>query len=117
MAARLGGREAAARPFFSQRHGSHRRPLEAVIIVHSLAISVEQLCARSPDAPSIDSLRPKFCVFCGEASRNTGGLLQIVGHGFYSRQVRGISETIWIVIWVRRFLCLVCGHTMSLLPG
>jgi len=34
----------------------------------------------------------------------------------YSRQVCGLIETGWIVIWVRRFLCLVCGHTMSLLP-
>jgi hypothetical protein len=34
----------------------------------------------------------------------------------YSRQVCGLPETGWIVIWVRRFVCLVCGHTMSLLP-
>ncbi len=34
----------------------------------------------------------------------------------YSRQVCGLVETGWLVIWVRRFLCLVCGHTMSLLP-
>ena len=87
-----------------------------MVIVHSLAFSVEQLCARSPDAPPIDSLRPTFCVCCGEPARNTCGVLQLVGHGCYSRQVRGLSETAWIVIWVRRFLCTVCGHTMSLLP-
>lgn len=57
-----------------------------------------------------------FCVCCGEPARNACGVLQVVGHGCYSRQVRGISESIWIVIWVRRFLCLVCGRTMSLLP-
>jgi len=34
----------------------------------------------------------------------------------YSRQVCGLVETGWIVIWIRRFLCLVCGHTMSRLP-
>jgi hypothetical protein len=34
----------------------------------------------------------------------------------YSRQVCGLIETGWMVIWIRRFLCLVCGHTMSLLP-
>ena len=34
----------------------------------------------------------------------------------YSRQVRGLVETGWITIWIHRFLCLVCGHTMSLLP-
>ena len=34
----------------------------------------------------------------------------------YSRQVRGLVEAGWIVIWIQRFLCLACGHTMSLLP-
>jgi hypothetical protein len=34
----------------------------------------------------------------------------------YCRQVCGLIEFGWIVIRVRRFLCLVCGHTMSLLP-
>jgi hypothetical protein len=34
----------------------------------------------------------------------------------YSRQVCGLAETGWLIIWIRRFLCLVCGHTMSLLP-
>jgi len=87
-----------------------------VVIVHSLAGSVEQLCARSRDAPSIDHLRPKFCVSCGELARNAWGVLQLVGHGMYARQVRGFSETTWIVIWVRRFLCLACGHTISRLP-
>jgi hypothetical protein len=34
----------------------------------------------------------------------------------YSRQVCGLAETGWFIIWIQRFLCLVCGHTMSLLP-
>jgi len=87
-----------------------------VVIVHSLAHSVEQLCARSPDAPSIEQLRPAWCVSCGEPARNARGVLQLVGHGFYSRQVRGLSEQSWIVIWVRRFLCVAGGHTISCLP-
>ena len=37
------------------------------------------------------------------------------GHGFYNRQVCGLSEE-WILIWVRRYLCRDCGHTMSRLP-
>jgi hypothetical protein len=57
-----------------------------------------------------------FCVFCGQAARNGDGTLQLVGHGMYSRQVCGLVEVSWIVIWIRRFLCLACGHTMSLLP-
>jgi len=40
----------------------------------------------------------------------------MVGHGKYSRQVRGLADTGWIVIWIQRFLCLACGHTISLLP-
>jgi hypothetical protein len=87
-----------------------------VVIVHSLAVSVEQLCARSRDAPSIDNLRPKCCAICGASCRDAHGALQIVGHGMYSRQVRGLSESTWIVIWVRRFICLACGHTLSTLP-
>jgi hypothetical protein len=43
-------------------------------------------------------------------------VLRLVGHGRYSRQVRGLSEQTWIVVWVRRFLCLACGHTISRLP-
>ena len=63
----------------------------------------------------MEDTRPKFCVTCGQVAHNSDGVLQIVGHGMYARQVRGLVET-WIVIWVRRFLCLACGHTMSLLP-
>ena len=41
--------------------------------------------------------------------------MRVQGHGCYSRQVCGLSEG-WIVIWVRRYLCRDCGHTMSRLP-
>jgi hypothetical protein len=91
-------------------------PERTVVILHSLAVSVEQLCALAPDAPSIESLRPKFCVVCGEPARTREGVLQLVGHGLYCRQVRGVSDAAWMVIWVRRFLCLACGHTTSRLP-
>ena len=33
----------------------------------------------------------------------------------YSRQVCGLREG-WMEIWVRRYLCQNCGHTMSRLP-
>jgi len=39
----------------------------------------------------------------------------VQGHGFYSRQVCGLSAG-WMVIGVRRYLCRRCGHTMSRLP-
>lgn len=86
-----------------------------LIILHSLVAAVEQLCAKSVDAPSAEDVRPKFCLICGQAAHSPEGTLKVVGHGSYSRQVRGVVET-WIVIWVRRFLCLACGHTMSMLP-
>ncbi len=95
---------------------SHHHPHPTVVILHSLAITVEQLCARGPDAAPIESLRPKYCAVCGEPAHGNGGMLQIVGHGMYSRQVRGLRGAAWIVIWVRRFLCLICGHTISRLP-
>ena len=41
--------------------------------------------------------------------------MRVQGHGCYSRQVCGLSEG-WIVIWVRRYVCRDCGHTMSRLP-
>ena len=41
--------------------------------------------------------------------------MRVEGHGFYCRQVCGLSEG-WIRIWVRRYMCRECGHTMSRLP-
>ena len=41
--------------------------------------------------------------------------MRVQGHGCYRRQVCGLSEG-WIVIWVRRYVCRDCGHTMSRLP-
>jgi hypothetical protein len=87
-----------------------------MIILHSLATTVEQLCARSPDAPSRDRIRPSHCVICGQVACNEDGTLQLVGHGIYLRQVRGLTKTGWIEVWIQRFLCLICGHTMGLLP-
>lgn len=41
--------------------------------------------------------------------------MRVQGHGCYSRQVCGLGEG-WIVVWVRRYVCRECGHTMSRLP-
>lgn len=94
----------------------NHHPQNYLVILHRLAVTVEQLCARSPDAPALKDVRLSHCTVCGQAARNAKGKLQIVGHGMYSRQVCGLVETGWILIWIRRFLCLACGHTMSLLP-
>jgi hypothetical protein len=96
------------------RAGPKPPPIETVVILHSLATSVETLCARSPGAPTVEELRPRFCTHCGHLSRE-GGRVWVQGHGFYSRQVCGLGET-WKVFWVRRYRCRKCGHTMSCLP-
>ena len=62
----------------------------------------------------MEELRPRFCTRCGQLARD-GGRVWVEGHGCYSRQVRGLRVG-WIVIWVRRYLCRNCGHTMSRLP-
>ena len=108
-------RKATAGPLFAGLR-PHHRPPKLLIILHSLALSVEQLCARSQDAPSREKTRPMHCVLCGQAARKADGTLQVVGHGMYSRQVRGLMKDNWIVVWIQRFLCLACGRTMSLLP-
>jgi hypothetical protein len=106
-----GGKGGSDKPSFGRDGFSSLPPNRTLVIVHSLAVFVEQLCARSPDAPSIDQVRPKFCPGCGGPSRNALGVLQLIG--LYCRHVRGLSEKLWIVIWVRRFLCLTCGCTTS----
>src|SRR5262249_23660606 len=58
--------------------------------------------------------RPRSCSQCGQVARD-GGRVRVQGHGLYRRQVCGLGEG-WIVIWVRRYLCRDCGHTMSRLP-
>src|SRR5438874_4738112 len=83
------------RPFFAGLRPNHHPPDQTLVILHSLAVCVEQLCARSADAPFLKALRPQYCVFCGQAARSAEGVLQLVGHGMYSRQVRGLVETDW----------------------
>ena len=62
----------------------------------------------------MEELRPRFCTQCGQLARD-GALVWVQGHGCYSRQVRGLCAG-WVVIWVRRYVCRNCGHTMSRLP-
>lgn len=101
--------------FWSRRQAPKPPPIGwTVVILHSLVIGVEHLCAQSAGAPSVEELRPRFCTQCGQLARDGGGV-RVQGHGCYSRQVRGLSKG-WILIWVRRYLCRDCGHTMSRLP-
>lgn len=87
-----------------------------VVIVRAFPVSVEDL-AQWSRLPSVDELRPACCPLCEEPSREAGGRLRIVGHGSYTRQALGLTGGCReLVIWIRRFLCLACRRTISVLP-
>ena len=66
--------------------------------------------------PSTDELRPVQCPSCSMAAGSPGAF-RIVGHGLYRRQLLGLPDAPeGLVIFVRRFLCLACQKTASILP-
>ena len=67
--------------------------------------------------PSVDEDRVASCPGCSHPAHPASGKLGIVGHGTYARQVRGLSPGGWIIIHVRRYLCLGCRRTISVLPN
>lgn len=86
-----------------------------MINVRAFAIEVEDLV--DPNyLPSVDAQRPAFCASCGNPAHPPGGCLGIVGHGTYQRQVRGFAPGEWILVHIRRFLCVACKRTTSVLP-
>jgi len=70
--------------------------------------------------PSPDEVRPACCVWCGAAAREPGRSLGIVGHGVRDRQQRGPTaadaEPAVIAVPVRRYLCVRCETTMTVVP-
>src|SRR3989442_6162592 len=100
---------------FAERSIAESTVSKTVVILHSLAAGVEQVCARSAGAPSVEELRPRFCTHCGELARGRNGAVQLQGHGLYSREARGWLEGL-IVICVRSYCSLRCERTMSKLP-
>ena len=89
------------------------------IIVRSFLGAVEVLLDILQDSdslPSVDVLRPSFCIHCHQVTYTPDGVLWIIGHGTYSRQVLGFTEYGDVVILIRRFLCKGCDHTISVLP-
>lgn len=86
-----------------------------VVIVRRFPIPVESLSELSC-LPSVEELRPPCCPLCHEPSRTAEGL-RIVGHGTYKRQLLGlIGGCREALIWIRRFLCRSCRHTISVQP-
>lgn len=66
--------------------------------------------------PPIDQVRPASCPICGHAAYG-GETLGIVGHGAYGRAVLGVTGArSQVRMAVRRFLCLGCRGTISVLP-
>jgi len=53
--------------------------------------------------------RPADCPICGKSG-------PMRAHGYYSRSVSGPGRMKLLLIWIRRFLCLACRLTTSMLP-
>jgi hypothetical protein len=56
----------------------------------------------------LDFPRPDVCPHCHAVHR-------FIGHGFYLR--RPITPTEVYCVWIKRWLCKACHHTVSLLPS
>jgi uncharacterized protein DUF6431 len=56
----------------------------------------------------LDFPRPDVCPHCGAVQL-------LIGHGFYLRQP--ITPTHVYAVWIKRWLCKACRHTVSLLPS
>ncbi len=71
-------------------------------------------------APPIEDCRPDRCPCCNLGARPLGAALRLVGHGVRRRGLvwrTGLGHQIRrVVLWVRRYLCRACGHTMTVLP-
>jgi len=97
--------------------GRLRRPRQqSVIKIRAFSVDVEDL-VDIVRVPSVEELRPDFCPGCTGAAHPASEKLGIIGHGTYTRQVRGLSPGGWILIHVRRYLCVGCKRTISVLPS
>lgn len=86
-----------------------------VAIVRSFGFPAAELQNLSR-VPATDELRPAQCPSCGTAA-GAPGALRLVGHGLYRRQLLGLPDAPeGRVIFIRRFLCLACQKTASILP-
>lgn len=81
------------------------------------AVEIKSWLARTPSAAEV---RPAACVGCKAPSCPIGARIQLVGHGLRERQVLGPVEVgglpAALVLLVRRYLCLVCGAVMTVVP-
>ena len=83
------------RPFFAGLRPNHHPPTKHWSFYIALPFVSSNSAHEARMPPFLKALRPQYCVFCGQAARSAEGVLQLVGHGMYSRQVRGLVETDW----------------------
>ncbi len=89
------------------------------MILQTLSLVVDSLIEYSTRLPSVAELRPGACPGCGRLARDDlGAPLAIVGHGTYERVVLGLPSSVvaQLVVKVRRYKCLECRRTTSVLP-
>lgn len=78
----------------------------------NLVLELENPCR----LPLVAETRPAACPRCATPA-GVPGALKLIGHGMYQRQVCGLAEASrGLVIHVRRYLCLGCRRTTSVLP-
>lgn len=87
-------------------------------IVLELSVAVDPGARGIHMLGSVEECRPDYCPCCGASGRDDRDRLTMQGHGGYRRQVLGQPGTRGgILVWIRRFLCRLCGHTQSILPA
>ena len=89
------------------------------MILQTLSLVVDALIEYAERLPSVEDLRPTSCPGCGLLARDDlGSRLGIVGHGTYERLVLGLPSSVvaQLVVRIRRYRCLECRQTTSVLP-
>lgn len=76
-----------------------------MVIVIEFGCSVDEYVNHFPQ---LVFPRPEVCPHCHAVQL-------LIGHGFYRR--RPITPTDVYCVWIKRWLCKACRHTLSLLPS
>ncbi|HEY5295332.1 MAG TPA: transposase family protein [Gaiellaceae bacterium] len=70
--------------------------------------------------PTVAEARPPACPGCGAPSCPFGGRIQLHGHGFRERQVRGPpgpgAKPVVVVVTGRRYRCVRCNAVLLVVP-
>lgn len=85
-------------------------------IVAQLGFPVDPGAPGVHELGTIEECRPERCPWCGAPGRDESDRLTMQSHGRYRRQALGQPGGRGMLVWIRRFLCRLCGHTQSILP-